>query len=195
MLGNLKPGKIWGWRGRFLKGQNQKIETGIKLVIWNSSGGKIVESNLMCKADLYYWNHCSHLILRKFLKYFPSWWKSRISFISVKLKRVKSMELLRWIVAMSELSVFSLDHAAQRPTGVYCSSWSCTSVSFQRQNFGQRGGAWAGHGQPWRQNATKVSAGDQDRRICCTCQDSICHAQLDWPYRVSFYLLCLGLPT
>ena len=33
MLGNLKPGKIWGWRGRFLKGQNQKIETGIKLVI------------------------------------------------------------------------------------------------------------------------------------------------------------------
>lgn len=34
MLGNFKPGKIWEWRGIYLKGKKpQKIERGIKLVI------------------------------------------------------------------------------------------------------------------------------------------------------------------
>jgi len=56
--------------------------------------GKIVGNSLIRGLDLYYWNYCMNLISRKFLKYFPSWWKLRVTFISVKFG------LLAWIVVM-----------------------------------------------------------------------------------------------
>lgn len=49
-----KPGKIRGRRGRFLKGQNQKTETGIMLKICIFCCGEILENNLINRTDLYY---------------------------------------------------------------------------------------------------------------------------------------------
>ena len=138
MIGNL--GNIRGWRDRFLlksENKNRNKVSHMKFLC-----GKIVGNSLIRGLDLYYWNYCMNLISRKFLKYFPSWWKLRVTFISVKFG------LLAWIVVMPDLSgrwiqevlsVFSPDYGAQGPTGVHCSSWSYTNNCFQRQTFWKKG--------------------------------------------------------